>query len=955
MRTLKNILLGTAVCLLNVAVVHAQTGNGWSIAGPKNIAGRILAIHVDVNNSQRLYAGSAGGGLWISPNQGISWSRSTGFDGSAAVSAIAQSSDGTLYVGTGEGLNYGGREPGVLTNTSHYGIMGDGIYKSTDKGATFTLLSGTETWIEVNGMAYDNVHNKLYAATNEGLKISSDGGNSFVSANIPPVKGVNVSVGNDGTVLYSEEGNAYVSTDAGVTFNSVCGAAPKLPSAGGYITVDIAPSDPNIMYAMVSQYGNSRGVYVSIDKGNTWRVIFPISEYEDPLYGWGTYCNVLKVPPTEPTWVLAGGARLYLGKEWDSKEYYSWTDNVKNPLPYVQCIAFDGNLAFIGTNTGVRISDIKQGIQYYGERNNNLGTMQAYTLGVANDGRLMIGARDNGTVFVERPNDDAKSGKNIAPIDKKYEEPIYRTGGGCVFSYIKPEALFYAGVYGSCYRRASAFSDPQEPSGWYGATEKNTIIMLKEAQNTRWYIGDNINSIVTPLIMWESVNDVNSIDSVRFIADKTYVKGDIICAKSKRNNYPIWMEYTGEDTLKRNADTIYVQDIVTSRLFMGGGGYKLSSTAGMGAPVFMTTSALDFINHTEWICVFRTKDTADQVMDLAVSKDGNHLFVLVKNARSSSPDYSIYRVSGFDYYRAPIDIDVSSFNYEQIGTPSFEKDNINRKLVDDLVLKYDRDDVLGISLDPNDNNTLVFVTNGPGWGDKSRIFAVTDALTATDGLANYESKEGTGIPQDIVAYSAIVVMKKDDNSSNIAYIGTEKGIYVTKDFTFTSPKWEPYNQGIFVKTPVFRLFQQTNSFPDTKSVTYDAQGIPNEIAYSGVSNYRKIYAATHGLGVFVDNTYWDNIPKLDPTIVNPNKMEVRVFPNPATSLVTIDFILANSDNVSVELTDLVGRTVMTKQLGYRMIGAYQEMLDCSSLMPGFYFISVKAGYKVRTAKIIIEK
>ncbi|MCL2132637.1 MAG: hypothetical protein FWH36_09375, partial [Lentimicrobiaceae bacterium] len=60
MKTLKNILLGTTISLVSIVVVHAQGGNGWTSVGPVNIAGRILAVHVDVQNDQRVYAGAAG-------------------------------------------------------------------------------------------------------------------------------------------------------------------------------------------------------------------------------------------------------------------------------------------------------------------------------------------------------------------------------------------------------------------------------------------------------------------------------------------------------------------------------------------------------------------------------------------------------------------------------------------------------------------------------------------------------------------------------------------------------------------------------------------------------------------------------------------------------------------------------------------------------------------------------
>ena len=979
MRTLKNILLGTAISMLGIAGVHGQGGNGWSVAGPRNIAGRVLAIHIDVANDQRVYAGTAGGGLWISTNEGQTWFQSNSFTGSAAVSAITQSSDGTLYLGTGEGLNRGSVEryadPGVVTNNFPYGIKGDGVYKSTDQGLTFVRLSGTEGWTEVNSIAYDNQNNKLYVATNEGLKISSDGGGSFQDANGPlPTKGVCVKVGNDGTVIYSDIvtvsgsiGNVYVSTDRGATFHSVCGSLPQLPNAGsGRISVDIAPSDPNVMYALVTYWdGYFDGVYVSKNKGENWRLIFPFVGVQNPIYNnrnWGSFCNALSVSPIDPTEILLGSLYLYRAKEWNTEQYYA-SDPVSYSALFLHNICYTkNNTAYLATNTGIYSANLSTNT--ISNRNNYLTTLQAYTLGVGNDGRLMIGARDNGTILLANPNGAAKTGKNLTSI--------YADGADCVFSMIKSDALFYSGSYGYCYRQASLYSDPQEPAQWMGGSAVNTdvapgsyfyinIINQRAGDEyTRWHCsnidddnksglsGLHTNSYVSPLAIWESINDENSIDSVLYTADKTYLPGDTICVKSKRNNYPIWMKYTGTDTLRRDS-VLYVKDIVTSRLFIGGSGYLVSNTVRIpigGAPVFMTTNALDFINSSPFVCVFRTKDTTEQVMDLLPTKDGNHLFILTKKyaPMGSRYVYSIYRVSGFDMYRTPEQMDVSEAVHNI--NAGLQTDNMRRELEDNVLVKDTSLNILGITLDHQDNNRLIFVTNSG-----SRIYEITDALTAIDGNANLVAKEGEGIPESIVVYCAIVEMLDGD----IAYIGTEEGVYKTTDFTSSNPKWELYNQGMNTKVPVFKLYQQTNYIPNNRSVEYDGQGQPSYLDFQGVSNYRTIYAATHGLGIFMDDTYWDEIPEMYFPTGGNNTLRMNVFPNPATASITVDFTVTQTNNVQITLSDITGRMMVTKSLGTRMIGNHQEKIDCSALSEGFYFVTINAGYQNQTAKIIIRK
>jgi len=962
MRTLRNILFGATISVLSVVAAYAQGGNGWSKAGPTNIAGRILAVHVDVKNDQRIYAGAAGGGFFYSPNGGKSWSRST-FNGSAAVSAIAQSNDGTIYIGTGEGFNAGLAEPGVLTNNAPYGIKGDGVYKSTNNGQTFVRLAGTENWTVVNSMAYDNQNRKLYVATNEGLKVSSDDGVTFSA--VAGVSATSIAVmvraGNDGTVIFSEfgtEGKVYVSKNGGA-FTSVGGSAvPKLPTANsGRISVDIAPTDPDVMYALVSdKTGVFTGVYISKDKGTKWRLALPSGGNIDPLKNGGRYLNTMAVSQDTSNLVMLGGLALYTGMDWDTVNYPTWLP--VNSVNYARSICYaKNNVAYIGTNSGVSVVANGKG----STANNLLTTSQAYTLGVGSDGRFMIGTRENGTVVVEKPNSSQKSGQSLKLVTP--DEKLFADGASCVFSIIKPGAMFYTASYGHCFRQADLTSVAEEPAQWMGGWDTTTVEgkyflrnILDRKNNkkyTRWHssesglVNNPVNENVSPLAIWESVEDYNTIDSVDFVADKTYAPGDKICVKSKRNAYPFWMEYTGTDTLKReNNDKWRVKDIVTSRLFIGGSGYKLVGFE-MGAPVFMATNALDFIYSTPFQCIFRTSDVTEQVMSLVPSKDGEHLFILTKT--SVSNQYAIYRVSGLDSYRLPKDIDVSRA-VQTYGAADGDPNPDYKLTVDTLIFGYGGDDILSIALDPQDNDKLIYTTNGMF----ARINLIPNATTVTlETNTDIEDKEGFGLPEDIAIYDIIVEHKNHD----IAYVGTEEGVYKTTNFTDATPTWDLYNNGIDGKVPVFKLYQQTNYLLDNTSVLYDSKGNIKYTGYPGVNNYGLIYAASHGLGVFTDSTYLEHIGSAVPNIPNSltNNIRLHVFPNPVKEMLTVDFSLTATDNVNITLLDVMGRTVMSKSLGTRMIGIHSEQIDCADLAEGIYFVRINAGYLTQSAKIVIRK
>ena len=149
------------------------------------------------------------------------------------------------------GSNNGYTTPGVSDNYNSWGIKGDGIYKSTDGGATFTQLSSTSDWEAVNSMAYDATNNKIYVAGEAGLMVSADGGNSFSMVSAQSLKCTDVKVGDNGMIVYTDRGTAagaYVSTDGGATFTSVCGtSSTKLPKDAGRISLAISKSCPDML------------------------------------------------------------------------------------------------------------------------------------------------------------------------------------------------------------------------------------------------------------------------------------------------------------------------------------------------------------------------------------------------------------------------------------------------------------------------------------------------------------------------------------------------------------------------------------------------------------------------------------------------------------------------------------------------------------------------------------
>src|SRR5262249_32544463 len=130
----------------------------WTERGPNNVGGRTRAFAVDVTNSTTLLAGSVAGGIWRSTDDGASWSLRTSPGQLHGTTCIAQDrragKTNTWYVGTGE-------IRGSTTNATRWGslYLGDGIFKSTDGGSSWTLLPSTSTGTPQTTDPFDYVIN----------------------------------------------------------------------------------------------------------------------------------------------------------------------------------------------------------------------------------------------------------------------------------------------------------------------------------------------------------------------------------------------------------------------------------------------------------------------------------------------------------------------------------------------------------------------------------------------------------------------------------------------------------------------------------------------------------------------------------------------------------------------------------------------------------------------------
>lgn len=250
----------------------------WQLIGPSNTGGRIVDIEMPKNSTSIIYAASASGGIFKSTDFGVNWAPI--FDASVSLSMgdmeIDPNNDNILYAGTGE-PNTGG---GSIT------YDGNGVYKSTNAGTTWTNIGlkdvGTIGKISVaktnSSIVYvAAVGNIFQKSTNKGLYKSTNGGTSWTkvlyvsdstSINDVAISSVNPNIvyacawerisRPTGRVYGGITSNLYKSTDGGVTWTKLLADDANR----GKITIDIPPTNPNIVYiSVIAKSGTFSTVY----------------------------------------------------------------------------------------------------------------------------------------------------------------------------------------------------------------------------------------------------------------------------------------------------------------------------------------------------------------------------------------------------------------------------------------------------------------------------------------------------------------------------------------------------------------------------------------------------------------------------------------------------------------------------------------------------------------------
>lgn len=409
MKYSRSILVAAAVL---AALASALTVRAWATApfgslqyrsiGPAISGGRTTAVAGSDRNPLVYYAGGADGGVFKSTDGGASWKAI--FDGESAAAigaiAVARNDENDVWVGTGE------------ANPRNDVAMGDGIYHSSDGGATWTHM-GLVDGGAISSISVDPRDARVVVAgvlgnvfrdgATRGVFVTRDGGAHWKRTLFAgPSSGVSDLVrlpGNPSTMFAGvnqvrrypwalssggPQGGLYRSDDGGLTWRKLSGNG--LPS-GMTGRIGLSASGRRVFAMIASKQGD---LWRSDDAGATWRLM-PHSPYVgDRTF----YFSHIFADPANPDRALVVG--LILAMTTDGGKTFKPASENGGWDYHAAWWSADGRRIVVGSDEGVTLS-AKGGDGNWWQPY-DLPFSQPYHIGVdanARDYRVCVGLQDN--------------------------------------------------------------------------------------------------------------------------------------------------------------------------------------------------------------------------------------------------------------------------------------------------------------------------------------------------------------------------------------------------------------------------------------------------------------------------------------------------------------------------------------------------------------------------------
>lgn len=802
----------------------------WETAGPTNFGGRTRSFVVDNSDNRTLYVGGVNGGVWKSTNKGASWSPISDEISSLSVGSMCQTPNGDIYAGTGEGFT---SLAGGETYTP--GFPGDGIFLSTD-GETFTKLTTSQIFTYVYRLVSHPTDNTVFAATNIGLYYSSDQGVRW--NRIKAGACTDFAIASDGSAIAVFANRVYRATSA--TTESSYTLATGVP-VGARVVVAMAPSDPKFVYAQVTGSVTIETPSGNVSVGDGLVGVYQSkdngSSFERIVGKENTYFNLMTHLSLE------SGQGIYNScisvhpenPEWifmGGIEFASWTPEGG---PRIVGNTFDSPTNPAGIHPDKHF----------------------ITWDTESDPPIMYITHDGG---ITKSTNAAMD--RFATITNGYQTTqffgIDVGPDGSILGGTQDQRTILIDLNGS-RPTDGEFVWPGD-GGRVEISDLNPDIIF--AQNPRAFLFRSLNKGGGWSSFWDLRINEEFVDPDDPDSDTDpYVPGNNFNSALR-----LWENLeTGEN-----------------RFFLG-----LNNSLWM---------AYDVVNQPSpvWYKIGNVGGVADQI---EVTKDGNTVYV-GNNSR-------LYRFEGLN--------DVTWDTTGELAAPLAIPSQITRTRIDD---GFPNAEMTDLEID-NSDEKRVAVTFG-SYGVSNHVFITEDVTAASPVFRNID-----GALPNMPIFDIEISWENPDHM----ILGTEFGIWATENGSATTPLWTKQSDG-FPNTAVFEMVQ-------------------TEIQRENWRTGPTLYAGTHGRGIFKSYNLLTSAKE-----VAKASTTLNVYPNPAVGKVNIDFTAEQSDAVEISLYDMQGKRMLGVTKDIYSAGAQSVKFDMSTVPAGVYFVKLKGAHHEGSYRVV---
>ncbi|MBK8372384.1 MAG: fibronectin type III domain-containing protein [Saprospiraceae bacterium] len=455
----------------------------WTNLGPNTTSGgyaglgRINCVAFHPTNSNIMWVGSPGGGLWKTTDGGNNWT--TNFDNAVVlgVSSIVvhPTTPNIMYIATGDG-----------DGSDTYSV---GILKSTDGGVTWQTTG--LNWNVSQGRRIRKIlmdpddTNMLLAATSDGLYRTINAGSNWTQIVTGSFFDIEANPAAISNTFYASTGNGlFTSTNNGSSWTLI-----QTIGSNNRIALAVSPNNSSVVYALCSNSGNSgfNGMYKSADNGTSYSLvsstpnILGSNAAGTSTTGQGWYDLCINVDPTNANIVYTGGINIWKsvdgGVTWALRTHWSGASGVQTVHADQHALEWQNSTTLWLGNDGGIYRTLDGGVTWT-HRTNTMEISQMYRVDVSQmDSKIITGLQDNGT--------------KIKGTDGVWFDRIGGDGMDCHISPTNASVMYASYQYGNFSRstNGSSFSSMSIADANTGAWITPLAIDPSNTQNV--YVGYN--------------------------------------------------------------------------------------------------------------------------------------------------------------------------------------------------------------------------------------------------------------------------------------------------------------------------------------------------------------------------------------------------------------------------------------------------------------------------------